>query len=144
MDYTITRPEACTEELRLAVEELTGQLRGCPQTIGGDLLARILADPASRLYVLRDGSGAIAGMLTLGLYSSPTGVKAWIEDVAVDAVHRGKGYGRTLVEYAVQEAREAGANTLSLTSRSERVAANELYRSMGFEVQQTNFYKMRF
>ena len=41
---------------------------------------------------------------------------------------------------AIQIAREAGADSVSLTSNSQRAAANQLYQSMGFKRRETNAY----
>jgi ribosomal protein S18 acetylase RimI-like enzyme len=41
---------------------------------------------------------------------------------------------------AIQMAREAGADGISLTSNSQRAAANQLYQSMGFKRRDTNAY----
>ncbi len=63
-------------------------------------LAALINDSSSSLFLLYT-EDKIAGMLTLGTYLSPTGRKAWIEDVVVDSTYRGKGYGKMLVEHAI-------------------------------------------
>ena len=104
-------------------------------------LAALVNDPSSSLFLLF-AEDKIAGMLTLGTYLSPTGRKAWIEDVVVDSAYRGKGYGKMLVEHAIEYARTLSPCTLMLTSNPARIAANELYRASGFEQKITNVYKM--
>ena len=105
-------------------------------------LQRIVADPASHLFVARINEKVVA-MLTLGDYHSPTGRKAWVEDVVVDEAFRGRGLGREMVEFAIQYCKTHLAPcTLMLTSNPTRVAANELYRSSGFEQKITNVYKL--
>ena len=104
-------------------------------------LAALINDPSSTLFLLF-AEDKIAGMLTLGTYLSPTGRKAWIEDVVVDSAYRGKGYGKMLVEHAIGYARTLSPCTLMLTSIPARIAANELYRASGFEQKITNVYKM--
>ena len=104
-------------------------------------LAALITDPSSTLFLLF-AEDKIAGMLTLGTYLSPTGRKAWIEDVVVDSQERGKGYGKMLVEHAIEYARTLSPCTLMLTSNPARIAANELYRASGFEQKITNVYKM--
>lgn len=106
-------------------------------------LAVLINDPSSSLFLLF-AEDKIAGMLTLGTYLSPTGRKAWIEDVVVDSIYRGKGYGKMLVEHAIGYARTLSPCTLMLTSNPARIAANELYRASGFEPKITNVYKMSF
>ena len=81
-------------------------------------------------------------MLTVGVYLSPTGSKAWIEDVVVDDMFRGRGLGRKLVTHAIDYCKSQNINTLMLTSNPKRVAANALYQSLGFERKETNVYKM--
>jgi ribosomal protein S18 acetylase RimI-like enzyme len=46
---------------------------------------------------------------------------------------------------ALDLAREAGADGVSLTSNSRREAANLLYQAMGFELRKTNpyFYRLK-
>ena len=106
-------------------------------------LSALVNDPSSTLFLLYSEC-KIAGMLTLGTYLSPTGRKAWIEDVVVDSAYRGKGYGKMLVEHAIGYARTLSPCTLMLTSNPARIAANELYRASGFEQKITNVYKMSF
>lgn len=104
-------------------------------------LRHIVEDGACHLFIIYCGQ-EIAGMLTLGIYSSPTGRKAWIEDVVVDQKHRGKGLGRQLVQHAINYTRKLAPITLMLTSNPARTEANALYRSEGFEQRCTNVYKM--
>ena len=83
----------------------------------------------------------IVGILTIATYDIPTGTKAWIEDVVVDESQRGKGIGKELMLYATGFARSLGAGSIDLTSKPSRIAANELYRKLGFELRETNVYK---
>ena len=80
-------------------------------------------------------------VLTLVLFRIPTGLRAWIEDVVVDASARGAGVGEALNRFALDQARSAGATTVDLTSRPSREAANRLYRRLGFVQRETNVYR---
>lgn len=104
-------------------------------------LSALVNNSSSSLFLLYT-EDKIAGMFTLGTYLSPTGRKAWIEDVVVDSQERGKGYGKMLVEHAIEYTRTLSPCTLMLTSNPARIAANELYRASGFEQKITNVYKM--
>ena len=84
----------------------------------------------------------VVGVLTLVVFPIPTGTRAWVEDVVVDEAARGCGLGGRLLKKAVELARAAGAKTLDLTSRPSREAANRLYRRCGFEIRETNVYRM--
>ncbi|MBR4995256.1 MAG: GNAT family N-acetyltransferase [Alistipes sp.] len=126
------------------VGSLLEQLTGRESHFGLDDLNNLLSDSASRLFLLEYGS-RIVGMLTLCTYLSPVGRKVWVEDVVVAEELRSKGLGRQLMQHAIAYVRENFAPcSLMLTSRPSRIAANELYRSQGFEPRQTNVYKMDF
>ena len=91
--------------------------------------------------VARDGARP-CGMLTLAWYDVPSGRKAWIEDVVVDAAYRRRGAGRGLVEAAVAHAAALGAERLSLTSNPSRTAAHALYFASGFEKSETAVFAL--
>lgn len=55
-----------------------------------------------------------------------------VEDVFVTAEARGSGLGRTLVEAAMQRARERGARRMELDVNERNAAALALYGSFGF------------
>jgi ribosomal protein S18 acetylase RimI-like enzyme len=82
-------------------------------------------------------------MLSLVVFSIPTGTKAWIEDVVVDERARGKGVGKELMNHALNVAKELGAKSADLTSRPSREAANKLYQAIGFEGRETNVYRYK-
>ena len=103
-------------------------------------LEAIVASPACTLLVARDGE-AVVGSLTLVVFPIPTGRRAWIEDVVVDAETRGRGVGELLNRRALEVAAEAGCRTVDLTSRPSREAANRLYQRMGFELRESNLYR---
>ena len=139
--YTIIIPTAFDGLHYEAVLHLLGQLTTRSVAFTEDDYRRLIATANSRLLLLFYGD-IVVGMLTIGLYYSPTGSKAWIEDVVVDNAYRGQGLGRMLVAEAIEQAREWGAQTLMLTSNPKRIAANALYRSLGFEPKETNVYRM--
>ena len=47
-------------------------------------------------------------MLTVGIYYTPTGGKAWIEDVVLDTTYRGKGLSKILVRHAIDFVKSQG------------------------------------
>jgi ribosomal protein S18 acetylase RimI-like enzyme len=62
--------------------------------------------------------------------------------VVVDDAARGQGVGTALLAEAARLARDAGAPWVDLTSRPVREAANRLYRSSGFQLRETNVYRL--
>ena len=117
------------------------------------MLEAVVRTPASHLFVAVEadcpcapGSSSparIVGCATLCVYCSPTGRKASVEDVVVASACRGQHLGKRLIEHIIGFARrELAPVDLGLTSRPSRVAANSLYRSLGFTPKETNVYKM--
>ena len=142
--YTIEAISQFDAALISPINDMLAQLTSREASFGEQELHAIIENPASQLFILRDEEKVI-GMLTLGRYASPTGVKVWVEDVVVMNEYRGAGLGRKLVNHAIEYCKTNYAPcTLMLTSNPARVAANELYRTSGFEPKQTNVYKMKF
>lgn len=142
--YTIEHVAQFDSALIAPIADMLAQLTAREYPFGEQELRAIVEDSASQLFIMRDDE-RIMGMLTLGHYASPTGRKVWVEDVVVSADYRGKGLGRRLINHAIEYCREnLSPCTLMLTSNPARVAANELYRTSGFEPKQTNVYKMTF
>ncbi|HAE10984.1 MAG TPA: GNAT family N-acetyltransferase [Opitutae bacterium] len=128
------------EDTLVAVNRLLPQLSGSVQPISLERLGELADSGATRIYLAKEGS-VVLGMLSLVVFSIPTGTKAWVEDVVVDGQARGKGVGKSLVRHALEEASRLKAKAVDLTSRPSREAANLLYQSLGFEVRQTNVYR---
>ena len=141
MDVTIISPVVCEAAHYEAVCRLLRQLTTRCIAFPVEDYQRLLESPCSKLFLLLC-EGNVMGMLTVGMYASPTGTKAWIEDVVVDESLRGSGLGRRLVNRAIDYCREEGIDTVYLTSNPKRVAANALYQSVGFVRKETNMYKM--
>jgi ribosomal protein S18 acetylase RimI-like enzyme len=132
-----TFDSSLVEPIRSLLQQLTSR----EIAFSEESLRQIISDKASRLFLLYSDN-TVAGMLTLGIYSAPTGRKAWVEDVVVDSQYRGRGLGRQLVQYAISYVRTLSPVTLMLTSNPQRTEANALYRREGFEQRCTNVYKM--
>ncbi len=140
---SISRLEEATPATAERISHLLKQLTSNPPEFGVAKLTALIHTPLTHLFVLRDEEGCIQGMATLCLCSAPTGMKAWIEDVVVDSACRGRGYGRQLIEQLCNTAFAMNAKCVMLTSRPSRVAANALYRSLGFEQRETNVYRLK-
>lgn len=141
----IREVDEVTPALVAAFERLTPQLSSsAPPPTAGEL-AEIVSSGATVLLIAVDtdidGEEGVVGSMTLAVFRIPTGVRAWIEDVVVDAAARGSGVGAALNERAIQAAADRGARTVDLTSRPSREAANRLYRRLGFVARETNVYR---
>lgn len=135
-----------TDELYQAVQRLVPQLGAHKVLPTVEELGELVGSEASILLVARETEkdSPIVGILCLTVYRVPTGLRSIIEDVIVDESMRRRGIGEALVRRALDLAREAGADAVTLTSNPQREAANRLYQSMGFQLRQTNPYFYRF
>jgi ribosomal protein S18 acetylase RimI-like enzyme len=141
----ILQVSEATEELYESLQTLVPQLGAHKAPPTREELRDLVSSESSLLLVARDRdvSGPIVGLLCLTVYRVPTGLRSIIEDVVVDGSARRKGIGGALVQKAIELAREAGADGVSLTSNAKREAANLLYQSLGFQLRQTNPYYYR-
>ena len=130
-------------EYHEAMQRFLDQLTTNPMTLTEEMFRQLLASENSYLFFLMKDE-QIAGMLTVGIYYSPTGGKAWIEDVVVDETFRGQGLSKLLVAHAIEFTQSQGIPSLMLTSNPKRIAANKLYQAMGFTHKETNVYRMKF
>jgi len=137
---SVERAHQTTPELLEALQRLLPQLspgRTLPTTAE---LKELMAAHSSTLLLVRDELDHIVGTLTLVVFRTTTELRARIEDVVVDESARGKGLGEQLVKEALRLAQERGAQSVSLTSRPDREAANRLYERIGFDQRPTNVY----
>ena len=128
-------------ELLEAVQHLVHELSSTASSPGASDLEEIVSSPATKLLVARTADGRMVGMLTLATFRTPTGLRAWIEDVVVNEGARGRGVGKALTREALRIAADAGARRVDLTSRRDRQVANRMYRKLGFERRETSVYR---
>lgn len=134
-----------SDDLVAAIARLVPQLSSSSPAPTAEQLMEIVESGSTHLLVAiddeADGADAIVGSMTLVVFRIPTGVRAWIEDVVVDADARGKGVGEALNRAALDTAERLDAKSVDLTSRPSREAANRLYRRLGFVQRDTNVYR---
>jgi len=130
-----------TPELQSALAALLPQLNPSLPVPSLDHLKAMVANPAVTLLVARHGS-EIVGTAAVVVYVTPIWVKARIEDVVVDQAARGQGVGEALVKECIEVARNRGAALVELQSARSREAANRLYPRLGFELRDSNLYRL--
>ena len=130
--------EAQMTDVQVLIKELVPGLSVSPEQ-----LAALIATPGTHFFAAVEDDGHIVGCATLCVFDTPTGRKASVEDVVVNPACRGQHIGRKLMEHIIDFARrELGDVELHLTSNPKRVAANNLYRSVGFQQRETNVYNL--
>lgn len=138
----IVELKSLTESQALDVQALIGEL--VPGlSVSVERLVALVEAPGTHLFAAVGDDGHIVGCATLCVFDTPTGRKACVEDVVVNSAFRGQHIGRKLMDFIIDFARrELGDVDLHLTSRPQRVAANNLYRSVGFQQRETNVYNL--
>ena len=141
---TIREITAFKPEIKDQVDDLLKLLVTRKVDLSSTLLKELISNDNSHLFFAFDKNDNCMGMLTLGIYVSPTGKKACIEDVVVGEAYRGTGVGEGLMKFAIDFSKDKQVKLLQLTSNPARVAANKLYVKLGFERKETNVYNMKF
>lgn len=143
MQIQVTEAETVDDALVEAFARLIPQLSSSNPPPDRDALQEIVDCPEVFLLVAKDldNDSYVVGSLTLATFRIPTGLRAWIEDVVVDDNIRRSGAATKLTLAAIDKARALGCNTVDLTSRPSREAANALYQKLGFELRQSNLYR---
>jgi GNAT superfamily N-acetyltransferase len=98
------------------------------------VLQRIIDDPR-RTFLVAELDGDLAGTADLLIVPNLTHEArpvAFVENVVVDATHRGNGIGRTLMEAVIEHARAEGCYKIQFLSNNGRTRAHAFYRRMGF------------
>ncbi len=138
---SISQLTKASEKSLAAINHLLPQLSEKETPLSLRDLKKILEQKDFFLFVAREG-GKIIGMASMYITKLVSGIDANIDDVVVDEAYRGKGVGRSLMETLIERAGKEEAAYVDLTSKPWRVAANELYHTLGFEKRQTNVYRL--
>ncbi|MCX5683233.1 MAG: GNAT family N-acetyltransferase [Planctomycetota bacterium] len=93
-------------------------------------------DAGNRFFVLEDAGEAVG---CVALKPEEDGA-VQMRRLAVLPAHRGKGYGRRLVDHVLAEARAMGARRATLGMWSADVPLRQWYERLGFAVTETKTY----
>ena len=77
----IVRAQTATDSLLAGINRLLPQLSSSAAPLTPENLAHLLRREDTYIYIVPDAHGTPQAMATLCLCASPTGTKAWIEDV---------------------------------------------------------------
>ncbi len=123
---------------------LVSELRRNPAEHRGTLadLKRVVTNKHAVMMVAQDGA-RIAGMGTLYCIGKIGKRVGYVEDVVVSGEYRGQGLGEKIMRALIAAARKNKLQDIFLTTHKGRAAANNLYTKLGFELVDTNPYKLR-
>ena len=130
----------------LLADDPLGARRESPDDLAPYLAAFevIDADP-HQVLVVADRDGAVVGTAQLTLLAGLSrrgATRAQIEAVRVSSDERGSGLGTTLIEWAIDEARNRGCALVQLTSDKSRMDAHRFYTRLGFQATHEGFKLM--
>ena len=88
--------------------------------------------------------GKMVGMVIVSTVMATLDRNVYMEDLVVDAEHRGQGIGGQLLDAVIEWGRSKGCRRLEFTSSSRdgKVGAREFYLAHGAEIRDTDFYRV--
>jgi len=96
-----------------------------------EMLARELEQPtAARVYVLRTADAPVAAFCSCWVI----GDELHVNTIAVDPARRRQGLGLALMDAVLAQVAREGVTRATLEVRRSNVAAQRLYKRLGFEV----------
>jgi len=120
----------------LEVKKLITQLDSSAKVNESSLYKAIINGYISRVYK----KGKFVGMGWIFPRQTLLRRQAVVEDMIVDEKYRGKGLGEKILLDLIRWAKETGVEVIELTTNSKRIAANSLYKKVGFWLHETNHY----
>lgn len=91
---------------------------------------------SQNVYLVADSAGEVLGCIQYTVIhglSRAGASRAQIEGVRVAATARGKKIGETMMQVAIDRARDDGCTLIQLTTDQRRVDARRFYERLGFE-----------
>jgi len=87
------------------------------------------------IFVIKDGNEIVgsATQYIIDLFTFRFQPCLMIFNVAVKADYRRKGIAQELLEYIIENAKQDGYNSISLTCLDDAYSAHKLYESLGFK-----------
>jgi ribosomal protein S18 acetylase RimI-like enzyme len=137
----VSAVHAADDETVAALLRLLPQVSYRGPDVTPERVRSVLAESGTTVLLARV-DGRIVGAATLVRLVTLVGQFGYVEEVVVDEAARGQSIGKALLGALIDQARADGLDFVELTSRPAREAANRLYRSMRFELRETNVYRL--
>lgn len=126
------------------IVDLLTQLRG--REVNADVVRAdvgIVIASENRTIFVAQIDDDIVGMAVVNVVIKIGKREARIDEVVVDESARGTGMGTQLMQAAIDWAWANQCDSIELTSRESREAANKLYQKLGFKLRETNVYRLK-
>jgi GNAT superfamily N-acetyltransferase len=139
LQFRFASPADLPEIVRMLADDDLGRQRECYELPLPDCYSaafdQIDGNPFFELIVA-EIDGHIVGtfqLIYIPSISYQGGMRAQIESVRVDEPLRGRGIGKSMMEWAIKRARQRGAHILQLTTHNTRTSAHRFYERLGFK-----------
>ncbi len=97
----------------------------------------LLSDPNALCLILEERARPIGTVICYVRPSLSSGRKMVIDDIVIDADHRGRGYGRALMRHCISLAKGQGLDCVELSCSLTKPELHRFYEDLGFR------YRMR-
>jgi ribosomal protein S18 acetylase RimI-like enzyme len=140
-EFVIEQAKDFSKDLATAVQYLATQAGENYQLLTDQDVREMVQNPQS--FVARHiPSGKIVGMAFLMIYRIPYAKKAYLDDLVVDENFRKRGLATQLLESAIDIAKRHKVSYVMLTATKTRLAGNSLYEKLGFQLRNSNAYRL--
>lgn len=116
--------------------------RGADLTPYRRAFASIDTDPAQLLLVVTIEDETVVGTMQLSFIPGMArrgALRAQLEAVRISAAHRGRGLGRAMLTWGIDEARRRGCALVQLSTDKTRTDAHRFYARLGFVASHEGF-----
>lgn len=95
-------------------------------------VARRFREGTGLEVLVAEADGQVIGFVALSFLQTLSGMKAWVDDIAVAPDHRRQGIGGALIEAAVRRARQKSCRYLLVDTAKSNPPAQAFYQACGF------------
>ena len=138
--------------IRIAVAATDAEIESChpvlaelrPHLLREEILARVRRQERAGGYRLAflEADGEIRAACGFRVSECLAwGRFLYVDDLVTRGEDRSRGYGRLLLDWLVDRAREEGCDEIHLDSGVQRLGAHRFYRAAGFEITSHHFAK---
>lgn len=106
-------------------------------------VARRFRESLAMDILVAEAEGRVVGFIALSFAPVLSGLRALVDDLAVDPAYRRQGIGAALVEAAVQRANRRGATHLLVDTSRGDASAQKFYQACGFRVGEITTLRIR-
>jgi ribosomal protein S18 acetylase RimI-like enzyme len=136
------RREDLAAIVAMLADDMLGQSRETPgDPVYAEAFAAIERDPNQFPAVLED-AGEVVGYLQLTFIPGLSLKGMWrgqIESVRIASSRRGRGFGRLMLTWAIEECRRRGCGLVQLAMNKSRADTLRFYKSLGFVASHEGF-----